>query len=523
MNSGQSSNGLPSALNRQERCKALFCRRDRWSLRGKSAGLNEALPRESAVKVLRSAQECQGASPFRTCLAPRAALSSALRLQPAANPVTGDRRDYALDAAPLDDTGGQALVFRARHKPSDAVVALKRLRSPRDEDAVARMRREIEIGRALDGHPHAMPILDADPDATWFVMPLASGNLADFRSEVLSTGPRKMIEEVVAALQAAHEHGWVHRDVKPANVLRLELDGHVRWVLADWGLARRPPGDTTAPGRTRVGVSFGTLGFAAPELAVDAHGVTASADIFSMGQMIGWLLTGQWPQPNIGLLPDAGPWRQIVREATAFEPSRRPQDVDGLLALMSRELDEPPRSPMSIGEGLLEQARAGRMEALGELFALAGHNPDDVELYIDVLPQLKPDEVVIAIDMAPDAGVDVANALREQVHCDWHYRSFRWADSVIRFALRLAMQGVRIGRVDLVEAGSEALFSWDDSWDQWPPQSDIRSWLRALRGDSARTVAAVLRRYPDSLQHFADIADDRELDSRLRAVLKADQ
>ncbi|HZM84248.1 MAG TPA: hypothetical protein VFC19_51670 [Candidatus Limnocylindrales bacterium] len=68
--------------------------------------------------------------------------------------------------------GGQAIVFSARHKYTDQIIAVKRTK-PRDDSAVRRMRREIEVAEIFAGHPHIMPILDASPDGDWFVMPLA--------------------------------------------------------------------------------------------------------------------------------------------------------------------------------------------------------------------------------------------------------------------------------------------------------------------------------------------------------------
>jgi serine/threonine protein kinase len=60
--------------------------------------------------------------------------------------------------------------------------------------------------------------------------------------------------------------------------------------VADWGLTRRPRGQPTNPGRTRAGTMFGTEGFADPELSADAHNAGPEADIYSIGQIIGWAL-----------------------------------------------------------------------------------------------------------------------------------------------------------------------------------------------------------------------------------------
>ncbi|MFC7864857.1 hypothetical protein ACFU5B_13665 [Streptomyces murinus] len=158
-----------------------------------------------------------------------------------------ERTDYSCPREPVPD-GGQADVFKASHKPTSTTVALKKLHSKYPaERQVARMRREIEIGQLLNGHPHAMPILDFGTDHTWFVMPWAEATAAE-RQEVLQDPAelRALVDALVSVLAAAHKYGWLHRDIKPSNILY--FDG--RWTLAAWGIVRRPRGQTTKVGRT---------------------------------------------------------------------------------------------------------------------------------------------------------------------------------------------------------------------------------------------------------------------------------
>lgn len=209
----------------------------------------------------------------------------------------GQRADYALDPAPID-RGGQAEVFRARHKQSGVIVAFKRLR-PATPDTVARMRREIEAAQAFGGNPHVVPVLDNSNQYEWFIMPLAGHNAATLRPALSSEiNLRGLVNAICQALRPAHEAGWVHRDLKPQNLLLLDR----MWAVADWGLTRRPRGQTTSPDRTRTGTAFGTDGWAAPELSVNAHTVGPQADIYSIGQIIGWAVTGHLPQANTPLI-----------------------------------------------------------------------------------------------------------------------------------------------------------------------------------------------------------------------------
>ncbi|RDI25367.1 serine/threonine-protein kinase [Lentzea flaviverrucosa] len=241
-----------------------------------------------------------------------------------------NRSDYKLEARPLGE-GGQARVYRGTHKATGVQVALKRLFSWGVDD-VARMRREIDFGLRFPAHEHVMPVLDYGMTHEWFVMPLAQGNADESRAAI--SGDEELFTLVMAvcsALEVAHEAGWVHRDLKPANLLL--LDGH--WTVADWGFGRRPRGETTFTGRTAVDELFGTHGFAAPEQSIDAHEATASADFYSLGQIIGWARTGREPKDGAPLLPENEPWRSIVAAATRRDPSARPQNAQEFRELVT--------------------------------------------------------------------------------------------------------------------------------------------------------------------------------------------
>jgi serine/threonine-protein kinase len=176
-----------------------------------------------------------------------------------------------------------------------------------------------------------MPVVDYSLLQDWLVMPLAQGNAEDARSSLSDDRElHALIMAVCSALESAHEEGWLHRDLKPANLLL--LDG--RWMVADWGLGRRPRGETTSTGRTTPGEFYGTQGFAAPEQGIDAHEVTASADFYSLGRIIGWARADPKLKNGLSILPQEEPWRSIVAAATQEDPAARPQNVRGFRELV---------------------------------------------------------------------------------------------------------------------------------------------------------------------------------------------
>lgn len=209
-----------------------------------------------------------------------------------------------------------------------------------------------------------------------------------------------------------------------------------------------------------------------------------------------------------------------MRQTTRPEPQRRPQSIGDFLELISNELDEPPIALATEGERLMAEVGDGKLASAAKLLSLAESNPEDVGFYLDILPQLSESQVRHAAVADLGTARDVALALHEHVESDWGRRDFKWANQVIGFALNLAKVGVRQADDDLLEAASEAMFAWDDRWDQWGVQNAIRTWLRSLRGDAARVVAAAVRPYSDSKIHFEELADDRDIEARLRQVLR---
>ncbi|MGQ7750869.1 protein kinase domain-containing protein [Streptomyces sp. WC2508] len=428
----------------------------------------------------------------------------------------GAKKDYSMDRIPIEE-GGQAAVFRAVHKRSGIKVAFKRRLSQR-ENASARMRREVEISQLLNSHLNFMPILDFEHAHKWFIMPLAEATAEEQHEKLRKTEQlRDLVNCVGSVLAEAHRQGWMHRDIKPSNILL--LDG--RWTLADWGVVRRPLGQTTKIGRT--GHFIGTEGFAAPELFIKPHDdATPASDIYSLGRVIAWALTGEMPQTNIDLLPPPGPWRNIVKGATQHEPERRPQDIEQLLRFIEREFSEPEEPPTERAPALLAAANAGDSNAADSFLELITDHPDDYELYIHVLPQLSLEFAAQSMSRNPRPAISLMRAMAALVNGDGaNLVQFGEAACAVTWLHGVAANAARRNEWDLLDEAIRAMCQWDGTWDQWSPQDAIRSWLRTLRGDVANIVAPALRDHPGSARHFAMLVDDRTVNHSIRQAIRA--
>lgn len=201
--------------------------------------------------------------------------------------------------------GGMATVYLAEDLKHRRKVAIKVLR----EDLAAslgagRFLREIEIAAQLQ-HPNILPLLDSG-DASGFlfyVMPYVTG--PSLRERIAREGELpvheavRLIAEVVDALAHAHDHGVVHRDIKPDNVM---LSGR-HALVADFGVAKAVSEATGRSTVTTTGVAVGTPTYMSPEQAAADPHIDHRSDIYAVGVMTYELLTGQ--PPFVGATPQS--------------------------------------------------------------------------------------------------------------------------------------------------------------------------------------------------------------------------
>jgi tetratricopeptide (TPR) repeat protein len=188
--------------------------------------------------------------------------------------------------------GGMGVVYEAWQRSLDRRIALKLLAPAltATPSAVARFRREAAAIARLR-HPGIVEVhgFGSDGDRHWFAMGLVDGEPLS-RCTARFASPRDAVALVVQVLDAlahSHQHGFVHRDVKPGNVL-VGADGHA--VLTDFGLAQ----DASLPSVTTDGGFVGTLDYASPE-QLQGLDVDARTDVWAVGVMLHELLAGARP------------------------------------------------------------------------------------------------------------------------------------------------------------------------------------------------------------------------------------
>lgn len=257
--------------------------------------------------------------------------------------------------------GGMAVVYRAEEEATGREVALKVLLAEHQVDTKSRhdFLREAQVATTLQ-HPHLVPCLDrgASGRTFWFVMEYCrGGTLTDLMRRLGGLlHPHEAVGLMLEALDGLafmHARGFVHRDLKPTNLLLSEVDGGVV-KLADFGLAKSFE-QAGLTGLTRTGAVRGTPHFTAREQVADYKNVRPVSDVWSMGATLYHVLTGAFPrdlQPDVhpmltALTADAVPVRQrdpdvppplaaVIDRALATEPARRYPDAAALRDALAR-------------------------------------------------------------------------------------------------------------------------------------------------------------------------------------------
>lgn len=248
----------------------------------------------------------------------------------------------------LIGTGSISHIYKAQDLESGRMVAVKVLleSAAEEPDDIRRMQMEAVIVFRLD-HPNIVPLYDYWRDATgvWIVTPWMPGG--SLRDQFLSGGwslerTARMVQQITAALHAAHTINIIHRDIKPDNIL-FDVDGNA--FLADFGAAKRLKSESI----THPTVFVGSPAYLSPE-QIQKGNLTPCTDIYALGVTLHETLAGQHPfldattkmkmilkhlneplPPLEQLRPDL-PFEvaEVIAIATAKDPEQRYPDMMAL-------------------------------------------------------------------------------------------------------------------------------------------------------------------------------------------------
>jgi serine/threonine-protein kinase len=204
--------------------------------------------------------------------------------------------------------GGMGEVWRARHRLLARPAAIKLIRTTPDSggqpppEAISRFEREAQVTASLSS-PHTVQLFDfgmADDGTFYYVMELLNG--LDLETLVRRHGPLPpertiyLLRQACQSLAEAESHGLVHRDIKPANLFVCRLGVEYDFVkVLDFGIAKMTQGgkETGVLDLTHDNVVRGTPSYIAPEQALGATRIDSRADIYSLGCVGYFLLTGE--------------------------------------------------------------------------------------------------------------------------------------------------------------------------------------------------------------------------------------
>lgn len=250
--------------------------------------------------------------------------------------------------------GGMAAVYRAQDRQLGRVVAIKVLHPhfAEDPETVARFEREARAAAALS-HPNIVDIYDvgSDDDTKFIVMAYVDGD--DLAESLRLDGRRSPTEvaslgaQIADALDYAHRHGIIHRDVKPQNIL---IDSDRRARLTDFGIAEVVGSSVL----TQSGWVMGTAFYMAPERAQGEPGGPAS-DIYSLGVVLFELLAGR--RPFGGTSPVAIALQQMQQQPPSLGPLA-PDAPPALVAAIERAMAYAPAERYSSARDLATDLRA---------------------------------------------------------------------------------------------------------------------------------------------------------------------
>lgn len=266
------------------------------------------------------------------------------------NPKAGDRLSVVYQVERHVGQGGNGHVFVATDGSRRFAAKVLDCKLREDEEKIKRFKYEIDGLKGVD-HPNVVSILGSGETVAgmpFYIMPLAKMSLRDFMKSDANLDQREQIaRELLEGVKALHNHGIIHRDMKPENVLI--IDDHA--VVADIGIAHFNDIDTVL---TQKGERLANFSYAAPEQRRKNPTPARTMDIYSCAVVIHELFTGEFLQgiggtPISSLSAEMGNWDKAIESAMNNNPANRPQTIDEFLAVVDEKHTwiYEPRNPRS--------------------------------------------------------------------------------------------------------------------------------------------------------------------------------
>jgi len=262
--------------------------------------------------------------------------------------------------------GGMGAVYEARHAMLRRPTAVKLIKPPENgtisEMAFARFEREVQLTAELT-HPNTIAIFDfgKTPDGVfYYAMEYLDG--VDLDELVTRSGPLSneraayLIAEACGSLAEAHERGLIHRDIKPSNLMVCERGGeHDRVKVLDFGLVKDLESERRDASVTAEGAITGTPHYMAPECVMGSEAATAKSDIYALGAVLYFLLSGR------DLFPDRDGMAVMIAHLSEAPPplTQVAPQVSAELALLVHEcLDKDPKKRPTDARSVARRLRA---------------------------------------------------------------------------------------------------------------------------------------------------------------------